>query len=312
MHVMGPRHWAPVGLVLAVSLPMLLGRSPERAFPPGGCRSPQSALENSQAGPAMVQQVLAAAMPWGEQTLNDYIARIGQNLARSSGSQHALAFFLVYNPAVNAWAFPGGYIVINSGVIGFAESEAELAFVLCLEIAHEYACECQRRPWKNGVFELARADPDAILPALLERAPGSDARLISTPVDARYRRAAEPRLDLQAAQYLVRAGYDPRLAALFFERLRAEAERRGAKPESLPATHRRASHAGSKRPGTIPSFASAPPAPPDEPEFIRMRQAVRKYDEVYARAVGISLPGREPFPPELSRRPPAPQNQGTR
>ena len=68
-------------------------------------RSPQSALENSQAGPAMVQQVLAGAMPWGEQTLNDYIARIGQNLARSSGNPHALAFFLVYNPGVDAGHF---------------------------------------------------------------------------------------------------------------------------------------------------------------------------------------------------------------
>ena len=49
-------------------------------------------------GNAMVQQVLAAGMPWGDKSLNEYVNRLGQNLARSSGSQQVFGFLRSLQP----------------------------------------------------------------------------------------------------------------------------------------------------------------------------------------------------------------------
>jgi predicted Zn-dependent protease len=87
---------------LVVFLPvMVFGVSHESSLPDGVCGSPQTMLEASQMGRAMVQQVFVTGMPWGEKSLNEYINRLGQNLARSSGSQQVFAFYVVYNPQVN-------------------------------------------------------------------------------------------------------------------------------------------------------------------------------------------------------------------
>ena len=89
---------------------------------------------------------------------------------------------------------------------------------------------------EGGNFRIGPRGTGCDFPALLVRAPGSDARLISTPVDTRYGRAAEPRLDLQAAQYLVRTGYDPRLAALFFRTVAGGGGAPGSETRE-PASH---------------------------------------------------------------------------
>ena len=91
-------------------------------------------------------------MPWGDKSLNEYVNRLGQNLARSSGSQQSFSFYVVYNPAVNAQAFPGGYVVINSGAISLAESDGELASVLSHEIAHENSCRWKTRQQRRAIL----------------------------------------------------------------------------------------------------------------------------------------------------------------
>src|SRR6185437_7513027 len=111
----------------------------------GNCADASTMLAATQAGQTMVQQVFAQGMPWRDPALNEYVNRLGQNLARSSGSPREFSFYVLYSPQVNAQSFPGGHIVINSGVISLAESEGELASVLAHEIAHENSCD-----WRTG------------------------------------------------------------------------------------------------------------------------------------------------------------------
>jgi predicted Zn-dependent protease len=279
-------------------------RSPDTLLPDGVCGSPATMLEASQAGGAMVQQALARGMPWGDPSLNEYVNRLGQNLARSSGSQQVFSFYVLYNPKVNAQAFPGGYIVINSGAISLAESEAELASVLSHEIAHENSCDWRTAPSKGNLFELIAIVPAVVLggPAGIAIVSGSGwaAKLAG----ARSGRSKEQRADRLAAQYLVRAGYDPHAAVEFFQRLRAEEERSGGEPGGLLATHPRAVERRRKLEKIIPNLPPPEFAPHDEAEFLRMRRAVRDYDEMYSRLVGVRVPGHDAPLPELSRRPP--------
>jgi Zn-dependent protease with chaperone function len=173
LRLLGPRL---IGLCLVYFLPvMIFGRTGERSLPDGVCGSPQTMLEAAHMGQAMVQQVFARGMPWGDNALNEYVNRLGQNLARSSGSQQVFSFYVLYNPQVNAQSFPGGYIVINSGVISLAASEAELASVLSHEIAHENACDWRTGPSKGNLFELIAIVPVVVFggPAGIAIAAGS-------------------------------------------------------------------------------------------------------------------------------------------
>ena len=162
-------------LVLTFLPPTALARVPKTALPDGVCGDSQAMLEAERAGDAMVRQTLAVNMPWGDKALNEYVNRLGQNLARSSGSQQTFSFYVVYNPVVNAQAFPGGYVVLNSGVISLAESEAELASVLSHEIAHENSCNWRAAARKANVMELIALVPTVMLggPAGMAVAAGS-------------------------------------------------------------------------------------------------------------------------------------------
>jgi predicted Zn-dependent protease len=282
------------------------GRSPDTPWPDGICSSPQAMLEATQTGNVMVQQALAAGMPWGDRSLNEYVNRLGQNLARSSGSQQMFAIYVLYNPEVNARSFPGGHIVINSGAISRAESEAELASVLSHEIAHENSCDCPTGPRRGKPSGLIPLVPTVGLagPAGVALASGSD--WAETVARARSSRSKEERADRLAAQYLVRAGYDPHAAAQFFQRVQAEQERSGGELGGLLATHPRSSDRRNKLEKIIPNLPPPEFALHDEAEFLRMRRAVRDYDEIYSRVVGVRVHGLDAPPPELSRRPLSP------
>jgi len=292
-------------LVLAAAFLPLPGpaRQHDVLLPDGVCGNPQTMLQATQAGRAMLQQALAAGTPWGDKSLNEYVNRLGQKLARSSGSQQVFSFYVLYNPRVNAQAFPGGYIVINSGAISVAESEAELASVLSHEIAHENSCDWRTGPGKGDLLEIISVVPMLVLggPAGLAMAGASGwaGRLVR----AHSKRSGEQRADRLAAQYLVRAGYDPHAAVQFFKRLQAEQERSGGEPSGLLATHPRSTDRQKKLQKIIRDLPPPEFAPQDEAEFLHMRQAVREYDEMYSRLVGSPVPGYDAPPPQLSHRP---------
>lgn len=286
-------------------------RSPAPLLPNDACGSPEAMGEAQRAGAAMVQQVLAAGMPWSEQSLNEYVNRLGQNLARTSGSQEVFTFYVLYEPRVNAQAFPGGYIVINSGVISLAESEGELASVLSHEIAHENLCDWRTVPGKCNLFELIAAVPAVILGGPAGIVLLSASGFTAPAARARVSRSVEQRADRLGAQYLALAGYDPHAAEKFFERLQAEQEQSGGDVGGLLATHPRTSERRKELEKIVPTLSEPAYSPHDEKEFLRMRKAVRDYDAIYSRIVGVHVPGREAPPPALSRRPPL-QTAGTR
>jgi predicted Zn-dependent protease len=298
-------------LVLVVTfLPLpARGRRRDTLLPDGVCGNRETMLEANRAGNAMLQRALVAGMPWGDKSLNEYVNRLGQKLARSSGSQQTFSFYVLYNPEVNARSFPGGYIVINSGAISLAESEAELASVLSHEIAHENSCDWRTAHAKGNLLELISVVPMVVLagPAGIAVAAGSG--WAGRMVRARFSRSEEQRADRLAAQYLVRAGYDPRAAVQFFQRLQAEQERDGGEPGGLLATHPRSTNRRKNLEKIIPSFPPPEFALQDEAEFLRMRRAVRDYDEMYSRLVGVRMPGHDAPPPELSQRPSSPASR---
>jgi beta-barrel assembly-enhancing protease len=69
-------------------------------------------------------------------TINEYVNRVGQNLVRNSDAKVPFTIKVVDSDEINAFALPGGFFYVNSGLIMAADDESELAAVMAHEIAH--------------------------------------------------------------------------------------------------------------------------------------------------------------------------------
>jgi len=158
--------------------------------------------------------------------INSYLSKLGQRLVMySTRPSLQFRFFMVANPVVNAFAAPGGFIGVNSGLLLTSQREDELASVLAHEISHVTQRHLIRSFEKNnqaslprtaamvGAFLLAAADPQAGIAAMtVLQASGVQARIDHT-------RAHEAEADNLGMLNLVKSGFDAQAMPTFFERL---------------------------------------------------------------------------------------------
>src|SRR3569833_1341745 len=87
-------------------------------------------------GKQMAQEVERQAKIVDDPVIAEYVNRVGQNLVRNSDAKVPFTIKVLDTEEVNAFALPGGFFFVNSGLILKAESEAELAGGMAHEIAH--------------------------------------------------------------------------------------------------------------------------------------------------------------------------------
>lgn len=155
-----------------------------------------------------------------------YVSQLGQRLAsHAEGVRPSFEFFVVKDAMLNAFALPGGYIGVHTGLILAARSESELAAVLAHEISHVTQSHLARLFGKQSQAQLAtllsmavailaaRSNPDvAIGAALSGQAAGIQQQL-------NFSRDFEREADRLGLNMLEQAGYDTRGMASFFERM---------------------------------------------------------------------------------------------
>lgn len=148
-----------------------------------------------------------------EPELSSYVGNVGNKLASVSDRPLPYEFNILNNSTPNAWALPGGKIVVNRGLLLELHSEAELAAVLSHEIVHAAA--------RHGAQSMERGMLlQGALLATSVAASNSDyaglavggAQLAAGLISQRYSREAELEADYYGMQYMVRAGYDPQSA----------------------------------------------------------------------------------------------------
>src|SRR5205807_10400773 len=100
------------------------------------------------------QQVEQTAKLVKDPVVTEYINRIGQNLVRNSDSQVPFTIKVIDSDDVNAFALPGGFFYVNSGLILAADEEAELAGVMAHEIAHVAARHATRQMTRGNWANL--------------------------------------------------------------------------------------------------------------------------------------------------------------
>lgn len=163
-----------------------------------------------------------------------------------------MSFRVVDDPAVNAFALPGGFVVVNSGLLEAAESGEEIAGVLGHEIQHALL--------RHGTRRILREMGGSIALSILFG--GSDlqsyAQVGSRLTGLEYDRAEESEADREGVALLVRASIDPAGLAHFFERLRKES----LNPPELLSTHPDpGNRAAEIRGARLPGAARALPKP---------------------------------------------------
>jgi len=209
----------------------------------GSLISPTQELEF---GEAFMRSVRAQATLVSDPDLNRYIRRLGDRLVGNSDAPgYPFTFFIVQDSAINAFAGPGGYIGVHTGLILAARNESELAGVMAHEIAHVTQRHLLRAYEAANQLSLPTAAA-TIAAILLGVATNSDAGIAaasaiqagSIQYQLNFTRANEKEADRIGIQTLGRSGIDPFGMPSFFERLYQSTRLYGAAniPEFL-STH---------------------------------------------------------------------------
>jgi beta-barrel assembly-enhancing protease len=176
--------------------------------------------------------------------IQEYIETIGQKLAANSdGPSLPFHFFVVMENDINAFAGPGGYIGVNSGLIVLTEAESELASVMAHEIAHVTQRHLYRAAEAAGRLSIPTmaATLAAILLGTQSPALGQAAIMAimgsSVQFQIDFTRENEMEADRVGMQTLQEAKYDPRSMPTFFERLQQSSRYYGKDVPEFLRTH---------------------------------------------------------------------------
>jgi predicted Zn-dependent protease len=193
-------------------------------------------------GKYYAQEVERTAKLVDDPIVAEYVNRVGQNLVRNSDAKVPFTIKVIDDDTLNAFALPGGFFYVNSGLILAADEEAEMAGVMAHEIAHVTARHVTKNMTKAEIAQWA------MLPLMIFGPAGwagygiYQASNFFIPMTfLKFSRDAEREADFLGLQYMFAAGYDPNAYVSFFEKIRAQEKR---------------------QPGSVPKiFASHPPTP---------------------------------------------------
>ena len=177
-------------------------------------------------GESAMQEIRRDPSYLDDAEVTDYLNRLGRRLtSKIEGGPQEFEFFVLKDSTLNAFAMPGGYIGVHTGLIMAAQSESELASVFGHEISHVTQHHLARMVAKQSQAQLAslltmavailaaRNNPDvAVGAAVAGQAAGIQQQL-------NYSRDFEREADRFGLQLLQKAGFDVRGMASFFERL---------------------------------------------------------------------------------------------
>jgi predicted Zn-dependent protease len=188
-----------------------------------------SAREEQQLGLEFMRNIRQSLDLVNDPITTAYLQNIADKLQPKSGdSEQNITIFIVNDPTINAFAGPGGYIGVHTGLILAARKEGELASVLAHEMAHVLQRHLARTFETNSKMSLSTMG--AIIAALVlgSQNPQVSQAVIASSVagsaqqQLTFSRGHEQEADRVGIELLASAGYDPRMMVSFFEILQQQ------------------------------------------------------------------------------------------
>ncbi len=169
-------------------------------------------------GGEYAKEVEAYTAQLRDPVITEYVNRVGQNLVRNSDSKVPFVIKVLDSDEINAFALPGGFLYVNSGLVLAAENEAELAGVMAHEIAHVAAHHATRQMTRSQMFTFASL-PLIFVGGGVGVAVTQAAGIVRPLSMTKFSRSFETEADYLGVEYLYKAGYDPQAFISFFERV---------------------------------------------------------------------------------------------
>jgi predicted Zn-dependent protease len=169
-------------------------------------------------GKQLAQEVERQAKIVDDPIIAEYVNRVGQNLVRNSDAKVPFTIKVVDSEEINAFALPGGFFFVNTGILLNADNEAEMAGVMAHEIAHVAA--------RHGTRQASRGELMQIMTIPLWMMGGWTGYAIRQGMSLaiplgflQFSQGFEKEADYLGLQYMYKAGYDPTAFVDFFEKI---------------------------------------------------------------------------------------------
>jgi len=187
-------------------------------------------------GKQLAQEVEQQAKIVDDPVIAEYVNRLGQNLVRNSDAKVPFTIKVIDSEEVNAFALPGGFFFVNTGLILKADNEAELAGVMAHEIAHVAARHGTRQASRGQIMNLASI-PLIFMGGWTGYAIRQGAGLAIPMTYLTFTRGFEREADLLGLQYMYKTGYDPTAFIDFFEKIQSLEKKKPGTMSKVFSTH---------------------------------------------------------------------------
>jgi predicted Zn-dependent protease len=205
-------------------------------------------------GKQMAQEVERQAKIVDDPIIAEYVNRVGQNLVRNSDAKVPFTIKVIDAEDINAFALPGGFFFVNTGVLMNADNEAEMAGVMAHEIAHVAARHGTRQATRGEIAQVASIAPMIVLGGWAGYGAYQAMGLLVPMGFLKFNRNFESEADMLGLEYIYKAGYDPTAFVDFFEKV-----------QSLEKT----------KPGTMSKLFSS--HPPTDDRIKHSQETIQKY-----------------------------------
>jgi predicted Zn-dependent protease len=187
-------------------------------------------------GKQLAQEVERQAKLIDDPVISEYVNRVGQNLVRNSDAKVPFTIKVIDSEEVNAFALPGGFFFVNSGLIMKADSEAELAGVMAHEIAHVAARHGTRQATRGTIANLATI-PLIFMGGWTGYGVRQAASVLIPVGFLKFSRGFESEADMLGLEYMYKTGYDPTAFVDFFEKIQTLEKRKPGTMSKVFSTH---------------------------------------------------------------------------
>jgi len=187
-------------------------------------------------GKQLAQEVERQAKIIDDPVVAEYVNRVGQNLVRNSDAKVPFTIKVLDSEEVNAFALPGGFFFVNSGLMLKAETEAELAGVMSHEIAHVAARHGTKQATRGELVNIMSI-PLIFMGGWTGYAIRQGAGLAIPMGFLTFSRGFEREADYLGLQYMYKSGYDPSAFVDFFEKIQSLEKRKPGTVSKVFSTH---------------------------------------------------------------------------
>jgi predicted Zn-dependent protease len=187
-------------------------------------------------GRQYAQMVESSSKLVTDPVVTEYVNRIGQNLVRNSDAKVPFTIKVVDADEINAFALPGGFFYVNSGLILAADNESELAGVMAHEIAHVAARHATRQMTRGELANIGTI-PLIFVGGGIGYAVRSVASIGLPMTFLTFSRGFEAEADYLGLQYMYKTGYDPQSFVAFFEKIEAQEKKKPGTLAKAFSTH---------------------------------------------------------------------------